>query len=163
MTIHFSGTLTKQQFNHFQQLCMPTFLKWFLKWFHWIWLGLILIKVLSITSYIRSSMLVFDILVFLYLLLFAPKLRERQIRRAWEGNKIIQGEVSGLADQEGIVWSHVYGELRCPWEIIYKYREEPDIVLLYTGISQAIILPRSFFHSEEDWKQFRRLVSEKLP
>jgi hypothetical protein len=35
--------------------------------------------------------------------------------------------------------------------------------MLYLGINQAILLPRSFFHSEEDWQQFRKLVTEKLP
>jgi hypothetical protein len=35
--------------------------------------------------------------------------------------------------------------------------------MLYLGITQAVLLPRSFFQSEEDWQQLRKLVTEKLP
>lgn len=163
MSIQFSGTLSEQQFNRFQQCCMPTFVRWFLKWCPWFWLGLTFIKVLSFPSYIRGFGLVFDVFVLLYLFLLMPRLRERQIKRMWQSNKMIQAEISGEADQEGIVWRHTYGELRCPWEIVLKYRESADIFLLYTSINQALLLPRSFFNLEEDWIQFKQLVSEKIP
>ncbi|OLP17688.1 hypothetical protein BST81_15320 [Leptolyngbya sp. 'hensonii'] len=163
MSIQFSGTLTEQQFNRFQQCCMPALLRWILKGFPWFWLGFALIKVLSLSGYITSFGLAFDIFLFVYFLVVIPKLRERQIKRAWQSNKLIQGEISGVVDQERIVWSHAYGELRCPWEIILKYREVADIFLLYTSLNQAILLPRSFFQSDADWHQFRQLVAEKLP
>jgi len=53
--------------------------------------------------------------------------------------------------------------MRYPWEILFQYREQRDFFMLYLGINQAILLPRSFFHSEEDWQLFRKLVTEKLP
>ncbi len=162
MSIQFSGTLTEQQFNRFQECCTPAVLRWILKWLPWFWLGLILIQVLSFSGYIGSFGMFRDVFLLLYFLLIL-KFRERQIRRAWQSNKLVQGEISGVIDQEGIVWSHAYGELRYPWEIILKYREVADIFLLYTAINQALLLPHSFFNSEEDWKQFRQLIAEKLP
>lgn len=108
-------------------------------------------------------MLVLDLFVPLYFFLFIPKLRERQIKRAWESNKLLQAEASGIIDRDGLVWRNTYSETRYPWEILLKYQEKSDFLILYVGINQAIILPRRFFHSEEDWQEFRHLVIEKLP
>jgi hypothetical protein len=162
MSIHFSGTWTEQQYNRFQKLCMPTFLKWIFKWFPWFGLGYILVKLLFYPGYLASFSLVFDVLIILYFLVFLPKLRERQIKRAWQSNKLIQGEISGVVDQAGVIWRNAYGEMRYPWDLLLKYKQETDIVLLYTAINQALILPRNFFQSEEDWQEFRQLVVSNL-
>jgi YcxB-like protein len=161
MSIQFSGTLTEQDFNRFQQYCMPAFCKWLFKWFPWFWIGFILIRVFS--GYYSIDMLVFDLFVPFYFFLFLPKFRERQIKRAWESNKLLQAEASGIIDRDGLVWRNIYSETRYPWEILLKYQEKSDFLILYVAINQAIILPHHFFQSEEDWQEFRHLVIEKLP
>jgi YcxB-like protein len=160
MSIQFSGTLTEQDFNRFQQYCLPTFCKLLFKWFPWFWLGFLLTRIWS--GYYSIDQLVFDLFILFYFFLFLPKFRERQIKRVWESSKILHEETSGVVDLEGLVWRNIYGEMRYPWEILSQYREQADFFMLYVAINQAIILPRSFFHSEEDWQQFRQLVTEKL-
>lgn len=163
MSIQFSGTLTEQQFIRFQQDLIPTFAKFLSKWFPWLWLGFTLLKVLSLSDYIKSLGMIFDILIILYFLVFVPKLRERQIKRLWQNNKLIQGKISGAIDQEGIIWSHAYGEIRYPWEILLKYREAAGIFLIYISLNQVLYFPRDFFSSKEDWQQFQQLIADKLP
>lgn len=163
MSIHFSGTWTEQQYNRFQQLCMPAFSRWILKWLPWFWLGFILVKLLSYPGYLISFELAFDLFTILFFWVLLPKYRESQIKRSWQSNKLIQGELSGMIDEAGVIWRNAYGEMRYPWELLLKYSEATDIILLYTAINQALILPRNFFQSEDDWQQFRQLVVEKLP
>ncbi len=161
MSIQFRGTLTEQDFNRFQQYSLPTFCKWLFKWFPWLWLGFVLTRIWS--GDYSIDQIVFDLFLLFYFFLLGPKLRERQIKRVWESSKILHEEISGVIDQESVVWRNTYGEMRYPWEILSQYREQGDFFMLYLGINQGIILPRSFFHSEEDWQQFRKLVTEKLP
>ncbi|MGH1392815.1 MAG: YcxB family protein [Trichormus sp.] len=163
MSIQFSGTWTEQQYNRFQQLCMPAWSRWVFKWLPWFWLGFMLVKLVFAPGYIVSGWIVFDVLMVLYFLVLIPKLRERQIKRAWESNKMIKGEISGVVDQDSIIWRNAYGETRYPWEVLLKYREALDMILIYIAINQVLILPHNFFQSEEDWQQFRQIVIEKLP
>jgi len=161
MSIQFRGTLTEQDFNRFQQYSLPTFWKWLFKWFPWLWLGFVLTRIYS--GNYSIDQLVFDLFLLFYFFLFLPKIRERQIKRMWESSKILHEDTSGVIDIEGVVWRNTYGEMRYPWEILSQYREQGDFFMLYLGITQAVLLPRSFFQSEEDWQQLRKLVTEKLP
>jgi hypothetical protein len=163
MCIHFCGILTEQQFNHFQNLSMQGFCKWVYKWLPWFWLGFMLLKHLTFSEHTSHANLLFELFFTLYLCVFMPQLRIRQIKRAWKSNKFIQGESSGTVDQNGIIWSHTYGELRCPWDLITKYKDIGDAILIYTSVNQALILPSNFFYSETDWNQCRQLVADKLP
>jgi hypothetical protein len=163
MSISFRGTLTEPQFNRFQQQCAPPTLRWILKLFPWCWLGFTLVKLLSFPGYLLSFGMGFDLLFLLYFWLFIPRLQKSQVKKAWQSNRLLREEVYGTIDRDEIIWQHAYGELRLPWEFILQYREISDIILLYTAINQALLLPRDFFHSEADWQQFKQLVIEHLP
>jgi hypothetical protein len=163
MSISFRGTLTEPQFNRFQKHCAPLILRLILKWFPWCWLGFALVKVFAIDSYLTSFWVVFDLCFILYFLLFIPYLQKSQVKKAWQSNRLLREEIFGTVDRNGIIWRHAYGEMRFPWELILSYREVADIMLLYTSINQAILLPRDFFSAEADWLQFKQLIAENLP
>lgn len=162
MNISFNGTLTEQEFNRFNEIAMPALLQWILKLFPWLLLGYVLVKIIGLPGYIDSPELIIDVILLLFFFFFLPQLRKYQIKKAWASNKLIQGEIAGVINELGITWSHTYGEMRFSWDIILKYRESKDMFLLYTAINQALILPRSFFHSEEDWQKFKQLITQKL-
>jgi hypothetical protein len=163
MNIQFNGTWTEEQFKRFHQLSMPPSYRWMLKWFPWCWLGLFAFTILLNFAYKIDFKLVVNLLLLLVFWFSFSKLMEYNIKQAWQSNKLIKGEISGVIDQTEIIWKNAYGETRYPWEILLNYRETTDIVLLYIAINQAIMVPRNFFQSEEDWQQFRQLIVEKLP
>ncbi|GAB4232054.1 MAG: hypothetical protein Kow0049_14720 [Stanieria sp.] len=99
------------------------------------------------------------ILICLWLLSQSTK---RNSKKAWQSNKLIHGNFSGVATEQTLFWNHPYGESKFPWDVMLKYKEAKNIMMLYTSIDQALFIPRSFFKSEEDWQQFRHLVANKV-
>ncbi|AFZ36086.1 hypothetical protein Sta7437_2554 [Stanieria cyanosphaera PCC 7437] len=159
--IHFSGTLTEEHLHIYHQYCLPTWLEFFskyFKWLFWFYLGLMIVKALRIPGYIPVSPALFYDIFILWLLS-----RKRQIKKILQSNKLIQGNFSGVAREQTLFWdNHLYGLSKFSWNKILKYQEAKNIIMLYTGINQALIVPRSFFNSEEDWQQFRQLVADKV-
>ncbi|AFZ36081.1 hypothetical protein Sta7437_2549 [Stanieria cyanosphaera PCC 7437] len=160
--IHFNGILSEEHFYKFNQYCRPPWARFIGKWFPWFYLGLMIVEAIGIPEYIASPRFSFDISILLLLLLL-PQLTKRQIKKVWQSNKSIQEGFSGVATEENFVCNSSYGESKFPWNVMLKYKEVENIILLYIAINQAFILPSSFFNSEEDWQQFRQLVAERVP
>ncbi|BAU65381.1 hypothetical protein STA3757_27660 [Stanieria sp. NIES-3757] len=172
--INFGGTLTEKQFHICQQYYLPTWFNFISKFAFWFYLGLMIVKWLMIFIGLEnpgdiplSSREVFSavfgdvfILLWLWLLFQSTK---RNSKKVWQSNKLIHGNFSGVATEQTLFWNHSYGESRFPWHVMLKYKEAKNIMMLYTSINQALIIPRNFFNSEEDWQQFRQLVANKVP
>ena len=85
------------------------------------------------------------------------------LKRQWTQNKLIQGEISGIVDDDGIEWNSTYSRGRFPWSVAVKWRGTSDIVLVYVGPNQALFFPKEFFADEGDWERFRQTIRDRVP
>jgi hypothetical protein len=76
----------------------------------------------------------------------------------------MQRPCKGAISEEGINWE-IEGVLssRVPWDLCLKYRESSDMLFVYQGINQVFYFFPRYFENESKWKEFRDLVSRKLP
>jgi hypothetical protein len=86
------------------------------------------------------------------------------VRRHWKSNKLMQQPIKGTVSDEGLNWE-VEGLLssHVPWDLFLRYRESPDMLLIYQGINQVFYFFPRFFENESQWQEFRELVAKKLP
>ncbi|AFZ36085.1 hypothetical protein Sta7437_2553 [Stanieria cyanosphaera PCC 7437] len=180
--IHFGGILTEEHFYIYKQYCLPTWIEFFFKWLFWFYLGLTIVRWLSwfnLYSMIIKGLgnprdiplsfdevisdVIGDVFIFICFLWLFFQSTKQNSKKAWQSNKLIHGNFSGVATEKTLFWNHPYGESRFPWDVMLKYREVKNIMMLYTEIDRALIIPRNFFYSEEDWQEFRQLVTSKVP
>lgn len=85
-------------------------------------------------------------------------------RYHWRRNKILQQPVRGTVSQAGIdITVENISTVHLPWELLLKYREGKDLLLVYQGPNQVMYFFRKYFATEADWQAVRALVARKLP
>ncbi len=107
------------------------------------------------------------ILTWLPIVVFIPVVFVAQrffVRRHWRSNKIMQRPIRGTVSEEGITWEiQGLSSAHVPWDLLLRYRQSSDILLVYQGISQVFYFFPRYFVNESQWQEFRELVARKQP
>ena len=156
--IRFGGELQEAEFRRAQWMSTP----WFLRWFGWLLLGLLV--VMTATGGWRAVMAdpasqlprVLVVLLLATVAIVAPRLA---IRKVWERTPLLREPVSGEIAESGVVWNTPSSQTTLRWDQIVKRQTSADLILLYTGPRQALLLPKRYFASEEDWRGASALIT----
>lgn len=96
------------------------------------------------------------------LYLYASKVRKHMAVKEYKSDQIIKHTISYTFSREGITQnvrrSHNFFE----WDDFLKAQEQEDMFLLYLSKNKAIVLPKRFFLSPAQIKDFRYLVSDNV-
>lgn len=104
--------------------------------------------------------------VLVFLLLFVGILAYSTFmapRKILESGKLLQNPVSGRITKHGVRIETPYSQADLPWDVFYKVRIGPDLVLLYQSLQISNVFPREFFASNADWQAFVDLVRQRVP
>ena len=88
--------------------------------------------------------------------------RGERSRRYGNAPLFLHERVTGQVTEEGISWKTASTDSTFSWDKIIKRRLGPDLLLLYTSMNQALIIPRSYFRSVSDWEAARELVTRNV-
>ena len=91
-------------------------------------------------------------------IIWAPKMGAR---KAWRSDPILQVEIHGSLSDEGLLWQQGERGLRLPWSGIVGHRVSDDFLLLYRTPRQFLWLMRSFFASDDAWRQALELAKAR--
>jgi len=84
-------------------------------------------------------------------------------RKILESGKLLQNPISGRVTEHGVRIETPHSQADFPWDVYYKARIGPDLVLLYQSIQISNPFPREFFASDADWQAFVDLVRQRVP
>ncbi len=74
-----------------------------------------------------------------------------------------QKPISGSLSESGIVWNTSLSSNEYKWELFDRLLAAEDFSLLYQrGSKWFILIPRNFFQTELDWRQYLSLVRSKV-
>ncbi len=79
----------------------------------------------------------------------------------WQENEVFHVRREGVITEDGIESSTPTFISRLKWGDFSGFGEYKDVFVLYQGTS-GTVYSRRFFHSEEDWQQFRTFAMQKL-
>ncbi len=159
--ISFSGQLTEEEFRKIQLAILPRIFKF------WPWLYLAATVMVLITADLKAlaahplqnlpgPLLLLAFAIFLYV---TPRYGAR---KAWQNNAAIREPFAGQLSRTGISWQATYAQGHYPWSALYGYRSRGDILLVYSGMHQALFLLPRFFASPADWEAAQELVFTNL-
>ncbi len=84
-----------------------------------------------------------------------------QIRRAIRRNPSLQGEIVLLLSDEGTQFTHATGTSQLQWRAYTKYKETPQLFVLYMSSSQSTAIPKRVLSSQQI-EELRRLLKERI-
>jgi hypothetical protein len=159
--IPFSGQLTEADFRRIQLAGYPRIFKFW----PWVYLAAIVMVLLTgdLKEFVAHPMQnfpgAFFLLAFAIFLLVVPR---RAARKTWQTNTGIRAPFSGLLKSTGISWQGTYAQGDYPWDALYGYRSRGEILLVYSGMHQALFLLPRFFASPAGWEAAQELVEKNL-
>lgn len=169
MEITFTGTYRQEDIFHAcQMLGHPTGVQ---KWLRIgglaliivFWIGYIL-KLLSMggeTSNSRLEVISVSIGVAIAAYVLAlPYLNSSTAAKQLWNQPIIRKPQNGHVDSQGVFFTDRSDRTPIIWDRISHKRRSDRMTVLRTDDGTAVILPRSFFKTEEEWRRFNRLVDE---
>ena len=96
---------------------------------------------------------------FAFLIRSMPRRQARRLRQA----PLFRGPVSGRVTDEVLELESEQSAGRTKWSAFVQYKMTDQIVLLYQSNAAAMIVPRGFFSSDDDWQRFRQHVQATVP
>ncbi len=104
--------------------------------------------------------------VFLFVLcfLFLQKRRGRKIDEKFcRKGKLVYAHTTGQIDDTEIYFKSIEGEYHHNWSSFCGFRASKTVAVLYQHYPGPFLLvPRSKFHTEQDWDNFIQLAGRKL-
>ena len=91
--------------------------------------------------------------------LLLPRITARKLLST---NKMLQDEIQGEATAEHLLIQTAHGTSDLPWNMLHQSLVKPDIVLVYLSAYQYYVFPRSFFASDEEFREFQELVRRNV-
>jgi len=103
------------------------------------------------------------IMGFAILFLFVNRwiLLPRRARRIFQEQKSLQGEFEVTISNDVFASVSDYGATRQPWDDFVRWKEDPDVILLYQSRALFQILPKRVVTAEE-MGQFRMFLGKQL-
>jgi hypothetical protein len=93
-------------------------------------------------------------------LIFQPHLKGYQMAtRLWQ-DPIIRRKLSGRVSSMGVQFDPSHDWMG--WDQFAKVYKSNDLVVLLTAARLFVVLPRSFFRDDHDWKMFQELVNSRV-
>lgn len=134
-------------------------------------LGLVALIILSYLYYFilyspRDLLEELSIIISLLLIIYviaAPFIKPYEALPGFLRDRDLTSLISGKITDQIIVVKTASATSELKWNLYHKHKRTPNLVLLYQGESWYNLFPRSFFHSEEDWRAFLQLVEKNLP
>ncbi|NOQ48560.1 MAG: hypothetical protein GQ576_05420 [Methanococcoides sp.] len=86
----------------------------------------------------------------------------KRLKSIYYSNKRIQLEKIYSITKNGTKWTDARGESVIKWEDIVLAAECKELILIYISIVQALIIPKRFFKSNDDFVKFKNLIEQKI-
>lgn len=160
MRIVFGGQLTEEQFRKAQWLTTPRM--WY--WLPWIMAASFVMVLVTgdrrhlVTSAVDAVKLL-ALVAFVIFIYVAPR---RAITKTWRMSKLLHERVEGELREDGIQWRTSVETAFFTWDKFLRHKNAGAFTFLYLGPAQALILPRSYFATDEDWTRARQLIAANV-
>ncbi|MEW5869699.1 MAG: YcxB family protein [Chloroflexota bacterium] len=134
-------------------------------------LGLVALIVLSYLYYfilysprdlLEELGIVVALLMIVYLVA-APFIKPYEALPGFLRDRDLTSLISGKVTDQTITVKTASLTSELKWNLYHKHKRTPNLVLLYQAEDWYNLFPRSFFHSEDDWRAFLQLVEKNLP
>ncbi|TRM12177.1 YcxB family protein [Lentibacillus cibarius] len=102
--------------------------------------------------------LILSIIIFLVL----KKMFKRQAIKEYESDRLVKNEASYTFSSEGINQQIRRSNNFFEWSDIRLALEREEMFLLYVSKRKAIILPKRFFGSDDEFDLFKNIVSKNI-
>ncbi len=178
MNVHFTGTLTKQDYVDIITLATSP-LKNARRGERAKWIPSILLLIIAVVvgagtlwyGFSRGDSLILLTAVgplLMVVLILSSLRRGRRLPPAAQADAMWRNEANrnyrleGTVTDEGIAMKTEAGESLIRWEGFLGYGEYKGIIVLVQQAKTFLSIPKRFFEKEEDWARFRIIVGEKL-
>lgn len=162
--ISFGGKLTCEDFltinkYHFRNSNIKTF---FAQLCAYLIIALALLddKVTSIVK--LSIVLILSIGLSIIITMVFNNIRAKKLKCIYNSSKEIKSDKIYVTKEEGLLCQDEKGDTLIKWKDVYKVDEKPDMILIYTTPIQTAPILKSFFKSEEDMKEFKKVLKDKV-
>jgi hypothetical protein len=163
MPIPFVGQLTQQQYLHAQYLHFkPASRGRILRRSMILLLVLGLLLSLAIVPFLLR-LIVPVVLLGIFLLSASWFLPRLHVYLTWRYHRSLQAPMSGTITADGIHYKGTHFQGEVTWSMFLKYKQSPQLVLLYQSPLVFNLFPRSFFRTEHEWHAFLELVQQHVP
>jgi YcxB-like protein len=159
--IDFEGRLQETEFRRAQWISSPMIRRW-LGWM----IVAALVMVLAtggigpiLRDPVTSGVKLVAGLAFAVFMIVAPR---RAITKVWRNTPLLHEHVAGQISDNGITWVTASTNSKYGWNKMIKRRIRDDLLLLYTSTNQALIVPRSYFKSLNDWEAAKELIAKNI-
>jgi len=159
--IHFGGELQEAEFRRAHSGMVPRPQRWF---------GISLLAILALALLsgrwrfmlndpTLNWLLIAWFLAFAIFLIVGPR---GAITKIWQNAPLLHQRVDGTISEDGVVWKTPSGQLNLSWDKFIAHRRRADVLLIYTSLNAALILPRSYFANDSDWSAANDLAARKV-
>ncbi|NLP29005.1 MAG: YcxB family protein [Clostridia bacterium] len=162
--IRFGGKLTCQDFikinrYHFKNSNIKTFLAQVCAYLI-IALSILADKITSIPRLILLLFLTIG-LGFITAAIFNC-IRIKKLKCVYKSSKGMETDKIYITKEEGLLCKDEKGDSLIKWKDIYKIEEKPDMILIYTTPIQTAAILKSFFETESDLAEFKKILRDKV-
>lgn len=157
--LSFRGTLSLKDFQKFQFYHMRKF--YILYFWFVVFLASLAMTILYPGSWLSS--LLFSLAISILGMGLLAILYRFRFKREYASDALMQREIQYRLTEAGIRQSTKSTNAHFDWKNIRAAHKNKGIYRLYVSRSKALIIPERFFASEEDKREFEKIVSSHLP
>jgi hypothetical protein len=164
MEIEFGGLVSKKEyqrafFTHFDSIRYQIF-----KWLG----GFLALLMLSGIFFIIARGINLDTWAFFYfipiLVLTIPWWQPLLAAASYNNqNNVFRRPIQGVLDENNFNVTTYISTVSINWNGYIGYRHKNDMILLYQTKNCFNILPKTLFHSDEDWNAFLEFLKSRFP
>lgn len=89
-------------------------------------------------------------------------IRISKLKCIYNSSEVIKSDKIYLTKEEGLLCQDKKGNTLIKWKDIYKIYDKLDMILIYTTPIQTAAILKSFFKSEEDIIEFKKILKDKV-
>jgi hypothetical protein len=161
LPITFSGSVSREEFSRVNSLLLPRWMRWYF------FVPCVVYLFVSIgvgwTAALHHPLAAAPDLAVAALVLAAAAAITIYLRsKNWRSVTSLTGKVHGAATVSGIEWNTDNTSARFAWEKLVKVRRARDLTLVFFAPRCAFYFPRSFFESDDSWKQFNDVLDANV-
>ena len=129
-------------------------------WSALIYFVAVLIAVRGIVGYLDALFVLLSLAGAVILILLLILIAYLRVKSAYNSDATRKLRQHYVADLDGISFSTEQSSANLSWNDFIAVKEHKDIFVLYVSKVKILIIPKSFFKSEEDITRFKSLIAE---
>ena len=160
MTVKVGGPLPEENYLDFPKLRTQASSRLFVAYFPWVFS---VFGLCSLVSFWEIAVTCVSILLLTSAILFLfQRPTGKSVNTAWTSNQSFQVLATSQSNRIRLMRTNQYLSESPSWNVFFSCQSNSKVAVMVSAGNSEILIPRAFFQSSAEWRQFTVLIADNV-